>query len=237
MRKRKRLVITALVFVLACPTFGAPQGREPQLFLVFVDDLHLDFRSTPRLRELTKKVMRLLIQDGDRLALVTTGYSSVAVAPTSDSQQIISGLSRITGGGLRADQNVDPEQGAERTRRATIAIATARDAVRVMASKANGPFAVLYFSGGYAGQSVEADLFELVSDAFRASAVIYAFAPRLVGGPMPPPSVGNESAWDAYERAAQDSLRNLAGSTGGQLVSSIGEFDSALAQIARTANQ
>jgi hypothetical protein len=236
MRKLRSLVLVTAIGVLIRPSLSLAQPQE-KWFLVFVDDLHLDFRSTPRLRELTKRTLRLLVQEGDHLALVTTGYSSVAVAPTSDSQQITSGLSRITGGGLRADQNVDPEQGPERTRRATIAIATARDAIGVMASKANGPFTVLYFSGGYAEQSVEAQLFELVSAAFRASAVIYALAPRLVGGPMPPPSVGNESAWDAYDRGARDSLRSLAESTGGKLVSSIGEFESALAQIARTANQ
>jgi hypothetical protein len=207
------------------------------LFLVFVDDLHLDFRSSPRLRELTRRTLRSLLQHGDVIALVTTGSSSVAVSPTADTEQITSALGRITGDGLRADQNVDPEQGTERMRRATIAIATARDAIRVVAAEANGPFAVLYFSGGYAEPSVAADLFELVSDAFRASAVIYAFAPRVVGGPMPPPSVGNESAWEAYDRSARDSLRGLAEATGGRFVSSVGEFDSAVAQIARSANQ
>ena len=46
MRKFNSLAIAALVFVLVCPNLGVAQTREQQLFLVFVDDLHFDFRSS-----------------------------------------------------------------------------------------------------------------------------------------------------------------------------------------------
>jgi hypothetical protein len=234
---RKLPVITALVLVLACPTFGVAQDREPRLFLVFVDDLHLDFRSTPCLRELMKRMMPLLSQEGDQIALVTTGASSVNVAPTEDFQQITSGMSRITGNGLRADQILDPEHAPERIHRAIIAIDTARQAIRIVASRAKRPSTVLYFSGGYAELPVPAKLAELVSEAHRLSSAIYTFEARsLAGGPKPTPSVWNQAAWDAYHHDARESLRGLAESTGGRMVSTTGEFDSTLAQIARTAN-
>ncbi|HZL94985.1 MAG TPA: hypothetical protein VFB99_15125 [Vicinamibacterales bacterium] len=238
MRKLNSPAIVALVFVLVCPSLGVAQTREQQLFLVFIDDLHLDFRSTPRLRELMRRVLRLLSQQGDRIALVTTGVSSVAVAPTSELRLITVGMSHITGDGLRADQAIDPERGAERSSRATTAIDTAREAIRALASNSNGPIVVLYFSGGYAELSAASKLAELVSDAYSVNATINTFEARsLVGGPSPPPSVGNESAWDAYYREARDRLRGLAESTGGRAVSTTREFDSALAQIARIANE
>ena len=45
-----------------------------RVFLLFIDDMHLDFRSTPRTRDLLKRMMRLLIHEGDMFGIVTTGY-------------------------------------------------------------------------------------------------------------------------------------------------------------------
>jgi hypothetical protein len=236
MVKLKSLAIVTLVGVLACPGLASPQDGK-RAFLLVVDDLHLEFRSTPRMRELIRKVLNLLRQEGDSVAIVSTGPSSVAVAPTSNSARLTSGLSHITGGGLKANQNIEPQWVDERLSRAKIAIATARDAIRVIASRVTGPVVVLYFSGGYAGESVAPDLAELASDAYRANATIYAFGPRLVGSPLPPPSAGNDSAWGNYDREARESLTSLAESTGGRLVSTVGEFDDALAQIAQRGNR
>jgi hypothetical protein len=88
------------------------------------------------------------------VAIISTGSSSVAVAPTSNVARLTSGLSRITGGGLKPNQILDPEWADERLSRAKIAIAAARDAIRVVASRVAGPVVVLYFSGGYAEQSL-----------------------------------------------------------------------------------
>ena len=41
-----------------------------RVFLLFIDDLHLDFRSTPRTRDLLKRMMRLLIHEGDMFGIV-----------------------------------------------------------------------------------------------------------------------------------------------------------------------
>ncbi len=44
-----------------------------RIFLLFVDDLHLDFRNTPRIRDLFKKISTELIHDGDMFGIVSTG--------------------------------------------------------------------------------------------------------------------------------------------------------------------
>ena len=46
------------------------------MFLLFIDDLHLGFRETPRTRDLLKKMLKNLIHDGDMFGIVTTGTSS-----------------------------------------------------------------------------------------------------------------------------------------------------------------
>lgn len=220
----KRIAIATLVSVLMYPGLASSQdGRRA--FLLVVDDLHLDFRATPRTRELIRKVLNLLRKEGDSVAIISTGPSSVAVGPTSNLARLTAGLSHITGDSLKANQIADPQWAEERLSRARSAIATVRDAIGVVASRTSGPVVVLYFSNGYAEQSAAADLAELASDAYRANATIYAFDLRMVGDSVPQPS------------AAAESLNSLAESTGGQLVSSVGGFDSALAEIARTPNQ
>jgi len=236
MPKLKRLAIATLVSVLACPGVASPQDGRRALLLV-VDDLHIEFRSTPGTRELMRKVLGMLFREGDSVAIISTGSSSVAVAPTSNVARLTSGLSRITGGGLKPNQILDPQWADERLSRAKIAIAAARDAIRVVASRVAGPVVVLYFSGGYAEQSLAPDLAELASDAYRANATIYAFDSRLVGRPLSSPSAGNESAWESHLREARESLNGLAESTGGRLVSAAGEFDAARADIAQRANR
>ena len=158
--------------------------------------------------------------------------------PTAHRERVISGLAHITGGSLKANQNVDPQYADERLRRARIAIGTARDAIRGVASRTSGPVVVLYFSEGYAEQAVTVDLAELAADAYRANAVIHTFEPRgLVFDSAPVPNARVESAWESYYRDTHESLRGLAESTGGLMISTRGEFIDALPHIARTVNQ
>jgi hypothetical protein len=237
MRKLRSLVLVTAIGVLIFSSLGLAQPQE-QSFLVFVDDLHLDFRSTPRLRELMRRMLTTLAREGDRIALVSTGPSSVAVAPTSDLQRLTSGVSLITGNGFRPDQIVDPRHFAERVNRATVAITTARDAIQAVASRTSQPLVVIYISGGYGEPSLVTELAELALVAFRANATIYAFEARgLVSGPYPPRPAGNQSAWEAYYRDARDSLRTLAESSGGWMISTGTEFVDAMARIARPENR
>ena len=48
-----------------------------RVFLIFIDDLHLDFRQTPRTRQLLKDMLKNLIHDGDMFGITTTGTSSL----------------------------------------------------------------------------------------------------------------------------------------------------------------
>jgi hypothetical protein len=228
------VAVVILAVLLAVAGLGGTLAEE-RVFLLFIDDLHLDFRSTPRLRELmTRQILPIVSRDGNLVGLVTTGYSSVAIKPTRDQGAALSGVRRIVGGGLPPDEILDPRGTGESFRRATIAIATARDAIKTMASVTAGHKAMIYISGGYGGQNVAADLLDLASEAYRAGVAIHAFEARgLAGAPGPAPSPVNDAAWQRYSRDAYDSLLRLADSTGGQMVSTPGEVDAAIAQMAR----
>ena len=53
-----------------------------RIFLIIVDDLHLDFRNTGRIRDLFKKIANTLVHEGDMFAIVSTGPSSLAIDTT-----------------------------------------------------------------------------------------------------------------------------------------------------------
>ena len=124
-----------------------------RVFLLFIDDLHLDFRSTPRTRELIKKMLRNLIHEGDMFGIVTTGTSSISQQLTYDRQVLESAISRITGGGLRPDDIIKGMQGAqgptELRYRAHVAFSTAYELMKNLEQLRNRRKAVLYVSSGY----------------------------------------------------------------------------------------
>lgn len=124
-----------------------------RVFLLFIDDLHLDFRSTPRTRELIKKMLRSLIHEGDMFGIVTTGTSSISQQLTYDRQILESAISRITGNGLRPKEIVEGQSGAqgpaELRHRAHVAFSTAYDLMRNLEKLHNRRKAVLYISSGY----------------------------------------------------------------------------------------
>jgi VWFA-related protein len=124
-----------------------------RIFLIFIDDFHLQFRETPRTRQLIQKMLRLLIHEGDMFGIVSTGHSSISEQLTYDRQVLESAVERITGGGLtpkEITEGMQTSQGpAELRHRAHVAFATAYDLMRNLEKVQNRRKAVLYISSGY----------------------------------------------------------------------------------------
>src|SRR5687767_13592633 len=124
-----------------------------RIFLIFIDDFHLQFRETPRTRDLIKRMLRLLIHEGDMFGIVSTGHSSISEQLTYDRQVLESSIERITGGGLTPKdimQGMATSQGpAELRHRAHVAFSTAYDLMRNLEKVQNRRKAVIYISSGY----------------------------------------------------------------------------------------
>jgi VWFA-related protein len=135
------------------PTNKPTNDAAGRVFLVFIDDLHLDFRSTPRTRDLIKKMLNLLIHEGDMFGIVTTGYSSISEQLTYDRQVLDSAISKVTGGGLRAREIIEGMQSSqgptEVRHRAHVAFSTAYELMRNLERLQNRRKAVIYVSSGY----------------------------------------------------------------------------------------
>jgi len=124
-----------------------------RIFVLYVDDLHLDFRNTPRIRDLFKKIATTLIHDGDMFSIVSTGPSSLAIDPTYDRKRLDEAIKKISGSGLKPSdilQGSEGSQGPSEVRyRAHVAFSTAFDLMRQLEKIQNRRKAFIYVSNGY----------------------------------------------------------------------------------------
>ena len=124
-----------------------------RVFLIVIDDLHLDFSVTPKTRQILTQALRELIHDGDMFGIVSTGYSSISEQLTYNRQVLESAISRVTGGGLKPRDIIQGSQGSqgptELRHRAHVAFSTAYDLMRNLEKVQNRRKAVIYISSGY----------------------------------------------------------------------------------------
>src|SRR6478752_7893025 len=108
--------------VLAPPPPPPPEGiilpaTRPRndvsgrIFLFFVDDLHLQFHNTGRVRELFKKISKELVHDGDLFGIVSSGPSSIQVDMTYDKGQLDQAVSKMTGNELKPTEIINGSSG------------------------------------------------------------------------------------------------------------------------------
>jgi VWFA-related protein len=150
--------------VLAPPPPPPPEGiilppSRPKtdvsgrIFLFFVDDLHLQFHNTGRVRELFKKISKELVHDGDMFGIVSSGPSSIAVDMTYDKARLDEAIKKIAGSELKPTDIINGASGAEGPSevryRAHVAFSTVNDLLNNLESVHNRRKALVYVSDGY----------------------------------------------------------------------------------------
>jgi VWFA-related protein len=124
-----------------------------RIIIVFIDDLHLDFQNTARIRDLFQRLSKDLIHDGDMYGVVSTGSSSIAQDLTYDRSRLPQILKKVAGHGLKPVDIIQGPQGAEGPSevryRAHVAFSTAYDLVRNLEQVTNRRKALVYISDGY----------------------------------------------------------------------------------------
>ena len=150
--------------VLAPPPPPPPEGiilppSRPKtdvsgrIFLFFVDDLHLQFHNTGRVRELFKKISKELVHDGDMFGIVSSGPSSIAIDMTYDKARLEEAIKKIAGNELKPTDIINGPSGAEGPSevryRAHVAFSTVNDLLNNLNSVTNRRKALIYVSDGY----------------------------------------------------------------------------------------
>ena len=135
------------------PPVRKVQDTSGRIFLFFVDDLHMNFSDTPRIRALFKKMSNMLIHDGDMFGVVSTGTSSISIDMTYDRKRMDEAINKISGSALKPSDIIQGGQSSEGPSelryRAHVAFSTANDIVANLAKVQNRRKAVIYVSDGY----------------------------------------------------------------------------------------
>ena len=230
-----RALATLVLAALAVPAASAQAPPPTRAYLLFIDDLHLDFRQTPRTRKLMQDLIARLAREGDVWSVVTSGTSSLRLPPTTDLAAVRASVSRVTGNALKPAERVPVSpgvnDGSELQHRADVAFRTGADGLERLAGAAPGPsLTVLYVSEGYDTRRITG-LQALVDAAVRARATMFAIKPF---GVIDAVSSGVADAdWNAYVEATRASLRTLAGETGGITVFTPDELEPALERLTK----
>ena len=146
------------------PSAAAPEGlllpaarpagdRSGRVFLIFIDDFHIDARLTPRVRDLLRRIAADLVHEGDLFGIVSSGYSSIAVDMTYDRKRLSEAIAKFQGSGLAPNDVIGAPEGAqgpaEVRHRAHVAFSTAYDILRKFEQIHDLRKAFIYISEGY----------------------------------------------------------------------------------------
>jgi VWFA-related protein len=149
---------------MAAPIAAAPEGIilptkrtvndvSGRIFLFFVDDQHLQFGNTSRVRELFKKIAKELVHDGDLFGIVSSGPSSIQVDMTYDKRQIDEAINKMTGNELKPTEIIQSGSGpggpSEIRYRAHVAFSTMAEGLKNLELVHNRRKALVWVSDGY----------------------------------------------------------------------------------------
>jgi VWFA-related protein len=194
-----------------------------RIFVFFLDDLHLDFRNTGRIRELVKKIRQTLVHEGDMFGVISTGPSSIYIDLTYDLKRLDEAMKKISGAGLRPQEIIDaangsPEGPSEVRYRAHVAFATAFDLMGQLEKIHSRRKSLIYISNGY-------DFNPFPTSRYRVEQAQLGITPT---------AEKPESSGESY-RNPQDDPSDLFTKTGQEFAEA--DLARELAELTRTANR
>ena len=143
-----RSITVALAVILAVAAPAVTPAATDHAWLIVVDDLHVSFAQTGRLRTLLRAIATELIEEGDRYVFRANGPSAArlsAGALIDDRDLAASAIKVMTGNGLK-DTDIPVN---EVLYRANIALDAAVESMSALTSDASPRQAMVYVSNGY----------------------------------------------------------------------------------------
>ena len=215
---------------------GAARERvdAAPVWVILVDDLHLDFTSTGHIQELLTTIAGQIPQDGDLAGIVSTGPSSISFDLTKDRTGIGPVIKKVSGAALKPSEILG---GMDEVRyRAHVTFSTAYDVVTMLGRVASPYKALVYVSNGYnvdvwpgrppsdtnpflakdkiiTDARLRAEVAELTHQATGANVTIYAINVGAIRE-KPDPRV-DPAIWETYRATTRRSLEVISEESGG----------------------
>jgi VWFA-related protein len=135
------------------PPMRRVNDTSGRIFLFFVDDLHLQFQSSGRVRDLFKRISKNLLHEGDLFGIVSSGPSSIAIDMTYDRNRLEDAIKKIAGDGLKPSEIINGASGSqgptELRHRAHVAFSTMEEGLNNLEKVHNRRKALIWISEGY----------------------------------------------------------------------------------------
>jgi len=169
---------------LILPPSAPPPDTSGRIFIIFIDDLHLQPSDTPRVKDALKQIRDVLIHENDMVGFVSTGYSSIAGEVTYDykHRRFNEAIEKTMGGAMTPNDIVKALNTAEGPSglryQAHVAFETAYDLLGQMSKITNRRKALIYVSSGY-------DLNPFKDSRYLEEQRKYSTTPEGVGGQAP----------------------------------------------------
>jgi VWFA-related protein len=131
----------------------AVENVAGRVVVVFIDDVHIEAEYTPHVKRIVDQLVQELLHDGDLVAMMSSGPSSIATGLTYDRKLVAASVSRIRGSGLTAQEifrNLEGAQGPVDLRnRAQQAFYSAYGLLGDLEGVQNKRKVLVYISPGY----------------------------------------------------------------------------------------
>jgi VWFA-related protein len=140
---------------LILPKSRPPSDSSGRIFMIFIDDMHLQPLDTPQVKKVLGQIRDELVHDNDMVAFVSTGYSSIATGIVYDQghRRFNEAIAKTMGGGMTPTELIDAQQSAEGPvglrYQAHVAFSTAYDLLAQAEKITNRRKSFIYVSNGY----------------------------------------------------------------------------------------
>ena len=135
------------------PTVKPRNDTSGRIFVFFVDDQHLRFDGTSRVRQLFERFAKELLHEGDMFGMVSSGPSSISMQMTYDKSRFTEMIKKITGNELKPFEIINGTSGpggpTEVRYRAHVAFATVEETLQNLEQVHNRRKSLIYVSDGY----------------------------------------------------------------------------------------
>ncbi len=142
-----------------------------RVFVLFVDDLHMEADETPRIRDLFKRISTNLVHEGDMFSMISSGPSSININFTYDRKLLDAAIGKIMGNGMTPTDVITGMQGSrgpsELLYRSNVAFATARSIVSNLNQIEHRRKAVIWVSAGYDLNPFEGSRWDAANSLFE----------------------------------------------------------------------
>jgi VWFA-related protein len=187
---------------LILPKQAAGVDSSGRIFIVFIDDLHLQPGDTPRVKQWLRDIRDIVIHDNDLVGFVSSGFSSIQGQVTYDlnHRRFNEAISKVMGAADTPNQiiaaSTTTEGPAGLRHRVSVAFATVYRLLEQMAPITDRTKVLFYVSSGY-------DLNPHKDSRYREEQAKYSTKPQGVGGAPPGLELNDPAYSNPFERSGQ----------------------------------